>query len=107
VLAEFTARRLDGRLLALERACVNLVVNVCGVRDPLGRVARRDFLEQTVDLLEREALGLGNEEVGEEHAGRAGRTPHEEDLSLKVTVPFIHHVRGDETNDEVPQPETS
>jgi hypothetical protein len=47
------------------------------VRDPLGGRARGALLEHAVDLLEREALGLGDHEVREQQAERAAATPGE------------------------------
>ena len=50
------------------------------MRDPLGRRPRRGFLHHAVDLLEGEAFGLGDEEVGVEEAGGAEGAPDEEDF---------------------------
>ena len=51
-----------------------------GVRHPLAGVARRRLLEHAVDLLQREALGLRDQEVGVHEADGAERAPDEEDL---------------------------
>ena len=49
------------------------------------RYGRRVLVEQ-VDLLEREALGLGHAEVREDEAAQAGRAPDEEHLDLEARV---------------------
>lgn len=60
--------------------------------------------EHSVDLLERQALGLRNEEVGEDNAGSAGASPDEEYVGAHVAILFIDHVGGNLCNDEVPEP---
>lgn len=50
----------------------------CGVRDPGCRLGRRDFLHHLVDLLERQALHLGDEEVGKQERHDAKGSPDEE-----------------------------
>lgn len=62
------------------------------VRDPLGGATRSSLLEHVVDLLERQALGLRDQEVGKDNAGSARRAPDEEDLGLEVAVLFVDHV---------------
>lgn len=74
------------------------------VRCPLGRATRCGLLEHVVNLLEGQALCLGNQEVGKNNARSAGRAPDEEDLGLEVAVLSVDHVRCDEANDEVPEP---
>ena len=74
------------------------------VGDPLGGVARGGLLEHAVDLLEGEALGLGDEEVAVEEADGAEGAPDEEDLGSEVALVLANHVGGDDGDDAVPQP---
>ena len=69
------------------------------VRDPLAGGAGVGLLEHAVDLLEREALGLGDEDVGVHEADGAEGAPHEK--HLRAQVPFIgtDHVRCDDGDD--------
>lgn len=60
-----------------------------GVGDPGSGVARRHFLEHSVDLLEGKALSLRNQEICEENADDAEGAPHEENLGGQVGVLFI------------------
>ena len=55
-------------------------------RAPLGRIARVSLGEHLVDLLERETLGLGDEEVGVDEAAGAESAPDEEDGRAKVAL---------------------
>ena len=57
-----------------------------GRREALRFASRRDSLVQLVDLLERETLGLVDEEIDEGDADEAAREPYEEDLALQVGV---------------------
>ena len=45
-----------------------------------------------VDLLERETLGLRDEEVGEEEGEEAGAAPDEEDLRTEVALLLVDDV---------------
>ena len=95
------------------------------VWDPFARVARSGFFQHTVDLLEGKSLGLRNEEVGVYEAATAERAlfnrrqvsnlvsglqlmfgtyPDEEHLSAQVTLIFVDHIRGDDSDDAVPEP---
>ena len=78
------------------------VLSIRRVRDPLGGVARRSLFKHAIDLLQAKTLGLGDEEVREENAGRTCGAPDEEDLGLEVAVFGVHEVRRDEADDEVP-----
>jgi hypothetical protein len=104
MLAVLGNRRDHTGLIRCMLHAADIGLGVGRVRDPLARGARRRLLEHAVDLLEAQALGLGDEEVREEHAGGAGGAPDEEDLGLEVTVVGVDHVRGDEADDEVPEP---
>jgi hypothetical protein len=66
---------------------------------PFRRVAGVGLLQHAVDLLERETLGLGHEEVGVYEGAGAERSPDEEDLRSKVTLVSVDHVWGDNTDD--------
>lgn len=102
VLADLGVRaRLVRRLHAAD---LGVVLSVGRVRDPLCRVARRRLLEHAVDLLQTEALCLGDEEECEEHTGSTCGAPDEEDLGLEVALIWIHQVGRDEADDEVPEP---
>jgi len=74
------------------------------VGHPFAGVAWRYLLEHSVDLLERKALGLGHQEVGEENADDAEGAPHEEDLGRQVGILGVDQVRGDDGDDAVPEP---
>jgi hypothetical protein len=74
------------------------------VRHPLGGLSGSALLHHLVDLLERQTLGLRNEEVGEEDAEGASGTPDEEHLRAEVALVLVNHVRGDVANDKVPEP---
>lgn len=71
---------------------------------PLGRGTGSGLLHHLVDLLERQALGLGNEEVGVDEGSSAETTPDEEDGRLHVSAVLADHVGGDDGNDGVPEP---
>jgi hypothetical protein len=66
------------------------------VRNPFAGIARVDFFKHAVHLFEGQALGLGDQEVGERYADDAERTPHEEDLGGKVGVLLIYQVWGND-----------
>jgi len=78
----------------------------CGVRDPFGRCAWVGLLQHLVDLLERETLGLGDEEVGEGERDAAESTPQEEHFRAQVGIARIaaDEVWSDDSNDAVPEP---
>ena len=74
------------------------------VWDPLARVSWRCLLEHAINLLKRQSLGLGDEEVRVDEAGKAEGSPDEEDLGLEVRVLLTDHVGGDDGDDAVPEP---
>ena len=88
----------------LHTADLYVVLRVRRVRDPLSRVARRRLLEHAVDLLQTEALCLGDEQVSEQDAEGTRGAPDEEDLGLEVAVGRVHEIGRDEADDEVPEP---
>jgi hypothetical protein len=59
------------------------------------------LLQHLVNLLQGQALGLGDEEVGEGEGDAAKGTPHEEDLSTEVGLSLLgsDQVGGDDTDD--------
>jgi hypothetical protein len=71
---------------------------------PLGRVAGSSLLEHLVDLLQGQALGLGDQEVGVDESAGAKTTPDEEDRGAQVALVLTNHVGGDDSNNRVPQP---
>lgn len=71
----------------------------CRVWHPLGRRAWRGLLEHAVDLLQRQALGLGHEEVRVDEAGYAERAPEEEDAGAEVGFVGADEVGGDDGDD--------
>jgi hypothetical protein len=75
-----------------------------GVWHPLGGLAGSALLHHLVNLFERQALGLGNEEISEEDASSTCRTPDEEDLGTQVALVLVNHVGSDIADDKVPEP---
>jgi hypothetical protein len=77
-----------------------------GVGLPLARRTGSSLLQHLVDLLEGEALGLRNKEVGEEEGDAAKTAPHEEDVGAELgRVGTVgDEVWGDDSNDAVPEP---
>lgn len=73
-------------------------------RAPLGRGPGSGLGHHLVDLLERQTLGLGNQEVGVDEGDGAETSPDEEDGGLEVTLVGTDHVGGDDGNDGVPEP---
>lgn len=70
-----------------------------GVGHPLGGCPGGGLLHHAVDLLESEALGLGDEEERVDEAAGAEGTPDEEDLCAEVGLVFADHVGGDDGDD--------
>lgn len=71
---------------------------------PLGRGPGGGLLHHLVDLLERETLGLGDEEVGVDEGAGAETAPDEEDGRLEVAAFLADHVGSDDSDDGVPEP---
>lgn len=71
---------------------------------PLGRSPGGGLLHHLIDLLERETLGLGDEEVSVDKGAGAETAPDEEDGRLEVAALLTDHVRGDYGDDGVPEP---
>jgi len=82
----------------LHRRCKGLM------RNPLGRCTRSRLFEHAVDLLERQTLGLWDQEVRVDECAGTETTPDEEDGRLEVTLVFTNHVWSNDGNDGVPQP---
>ena len=88
----------------MEEAIFGLGGSEGGGRLPLGRGAGSGLLHHLVDLLQRQTLGLGDQEVGVDPGSSAETTPDEEDGRLHVATVRSDHVGGDDGNDGVPQP---
>jgi hypothetical protein len=71
------------------------------VRNPASGLAGRDFVHHSVNLLERQSLGLRDEEVGEENADEASRTPEEEYLGPEVCLVLPDEVWGNDSTAKV------
>lgn len=71
---------------------------------PASRSTGSRLLHHAVDLLQRQTLGLGDEEVGVDEGASAKTTPHEEDARLQVAVSLTNHVGCNDGNNGVPQP---
>lgn len=71
----------------------------CRVWHPLGRRAWRGLLKHAVDLLQRQAFGLGHEDVRVDEAAHAERAPEEEDAGAKVCFVGADEVGGDDGDD--------
>jgi hypothetical protein len=82
------------------------LVGESGSRSPTSRLARSNLLEHLVNLLKRQTLGLGNEEVSVDASAGAESTPDKEDLGTEValTLGLADHVRSDGGDDCVPEP---
>ena len=93
--------------LLVREVRAGLVVGLASVRrarDPLARLARGRLLEHAVDLLERETLGLWDEEVRIDEGTRAEGAPEEEDGRTEVGLVGTDKVRSDDGDDRVPEP---
>lgn len=104
MLTKLYARGVGISLLGRSKRRDVSLVRIGRMRHPFGRLAGCSLLQHTVNLLERQTLGLGNQEVGEEDARSARSTPDEEDLRLEIAILGIDHVGSDEADDKVPQP---
>ena len=71
--------------------------------NPASRLASRDLLHHLVDLLERQTLGLRNEEVSENDADGASGAPEEEDLRSEVGLLLANKVRSNNCDNAVPK----
>jgi hypothetical protein len=82
------------------------LIGESGSGSPASRLARSNLLKHLVDLLERQALGFRDEEVGVDASASAEGAPDEEDLGAEValTLGLANHVRSDGGDDCVPQP---
>ena len=74
--------------------------------NPFRRGSRVGLLQHTVNLLQAQTLGLGNQKIGVDEAGSAERAPDEEDAGLQIgfSRSTTDHVRGDDRDDAVPEP---
>jgi hypothetical protein len=77
------------------------LLSVGVVGNPTGGLAGRDFVHHSVNLFKRKALGFRYEEVGEENADEASRTPKEEDLGSEVCLVLSDEVWGNDSTTQV------
>lgn len=73
------------------------------MRLPARGGARSGLGKHLVDLLERETLGLGDEEVRKERRADGSRTPDEEDLGAELELVLGDEVWRDDTDNAVPE----
>jgi hypothetical protein len=97
--SESASTTLDVLELGVQLAILHNGRGVGGSGLPLGRSARGGLLHHLVDLLEGEALGLRDEEVGVDEGASAQASPYEEDAGLEVALVGADHVRGDDGDD--------
>lgn len=103
---------LDSRVVVRRlgnNALLNVVTSTHGLGKglmgpPLGRLAGSNLLHHLINLLQRQSLGLGNEEVAVDKGACAETTPDEEDGGLEVTAVLTDHVGGNDSDDGVPEP---
>jgi hypothetical protein len=83
--------------LVKRRGVLAHLLGVGVVGHPTGRLAGRNFVHHSVNLLKRKPLGLGDEEVGEENTDEACRTPEEEYLGSEVCLLLSDEVGSDDS----------
>ena len=74
------------------------------MRHPFARVSWGRLFHHAIDLLQGQALGLGDQEVRVNKGSGTETTPNKEDGGFQVAVLLAHHVRCDDGNDGVPKP---
>lgn len=76
------------------------------VGDPCSGGSRGGLLKHTVDLLQAQTLGLGDQDISVDEASRTERSPDEEDSRLQVSVSptSSDHVWCDDGDNAVPEP---
>jgi len=77
-----------------------------GVWNPFARGTWRCLLHHTVNLFERQTLGLGNQEVCIDEASDTEGAPNEENSGLQVclSLSVSDHVWSDDSDNAVPKP---
>lgn len=97
MLRDILGRNGDGHALL----CETHLLRESGVWLPRRRLAGCDLFQHFVDLFEREALGLGHEEVCEGEGEAAEGAPEEEDFGAEVGVALLgaDEVWGDDCDD--------
>jgi len=71
---------------------------------PCGRGTSSRLSKHVIDLLEGQSLSLGDEEVGVDESACAQTTPNPEDVGTEITLVRSDHIRGDDSDDGVPEP---
>ena len=66
---------------------------------PAGGGAGIGLLHHLIDLLQGQALGFGDEEVGVDKGAGAEGTPEEKDLGAQVGLVRVNQVWGDDGDD--------
>lgn len=88
----------DANLLVVVNRETHLV-SKGGVGLPSRGGAGSGLLHHLIDLLQRQALGLGNKEVGVDKATGTEGTPEEEHLRAQVGLVSVNQVWGDDGDD--------
>lgn len=81
-----------------------LVANTHGLGEggsglPFRRCTRRRLLHHLVDLFQRQALGLRDDEIGIDKRGSAKAAPDKENRRFKVALICVNHIGGYDGND--------
>lgn len=98
-------QRSEGAALPLDMSNINQTIpdtRLVGIGvawAPLGGCTRAGLLHHFVDLLERQALCLGDEEIGVHKGAGAEAAPDEEDGGSQVGFVGVDHVGGDDSDD--------
>lgn len=71
---------------------------------PLAARPRRRLLHHLINLLKRQPLSLRNQKVRIHKRRRAKPAPNKEHGTLEVALVLVNHVRGDDSDDGVPEP---
>lgn len=82
----------------------HLNILILTIRSPLRTLSRTSLLKHLINLFKTQAFGLVDTEVSEEEGKTASTSPNEEDFDAQVALVCVYDVRGDEGDDEVPEP---
>jgi len=109
----FTCRLVDGALAldVVQHTGIKLTINSLAHSHceslgwlPLGRCSWCSLFHHLINLLKRQALGFGNQEIRVDEGGGAEATPNEENRRSEVALVGTNHVGCDDGDDSVPQP---